>query len=160
MINILSIVCFFLLHDFYVSVSYMEYNSERNAIEIQKKIFFDDLELAIRNAYKVNNFDIVNDDQELVNHYIEKYLLENIKLTVNGKIEKFNYLGHEYVNGTIRCYFEVLNIRRLKEIDIHDTSLFLYFDGQENLVYFEMNNNLSTIRLKSPKLSEKIIFKN
>ena len=37
---------------------------------------------------------------------------------------------------------------------------FLHFDGQENLVYFEMNNTLSTIRLKSPKLSEKIIFKN
>ena len=47
MINVLSIVCFFLLHDFYVSVSYLEYDAERNAIEIQKKIFFDDLELAI-----------------------------------------------------------------------------------------------------------------
>ena len=160
MINILSIVCFFLLHDFYVSVSYMEYDAERNAIEIQKKIFFDDLELAIRKSYKLDNFDIINDDQERVIFYIEKYLLENIKLTVNGKIEEFNYLGHEYINGTIHCYFEVLNIRRLKNIDIHDSSLFLHFDGQENLVYFEMNNTLSTIRLKNPKLSEKIIFKN
>ena len=131
MINILSIVCFFLLHDFYVSVSYMEYDAERNAIEIQKKIFFDDLEVAIKKSYKIDNFDIVND-----------------------------YLGHEYTNGTIHCYFEVLNIRRLKDINIHDTSLFLHFDGQENLVYFEMNNTLSTIRLKNPKLSEKIIFKN
>ena len=160
MINIFSIVCFFLLHDFYVSVSYMEYDAERNAIEIQKKIFFDDLEVAIKKSYKIDNYDIVNDDQELVNFYIEKYLLENIKLTVNGKKEEFNYLGHEYTNGTIHCYFEVLNIRRLKEINIHDTSLFLHFDGQENLVYFEMNNTLSTIRLKNPKLSEKIIFKN
>ena len=160
MINVLSIVCFFLLHDFYVSVSYMEYDAERNAIEIQKKIFFDDLEVAIKKSYKIDNFDIVNDDQELVNFYIEKYLLENIKLTVNGKKEEFNYLGHEYTNGTIHCYLEVLNIRRLKDINIHDTSLFLHFDGQENLVYFEMNNTLSTIRLKNPKLSEKIIFKN
>ena len=153
MINVLSIVCFFLLHDFYVSVSYMEYDAERNAIEIQKKIFFDDLEVAIKKSYKIDNFDIVNDDQELVNFYIEKYLLENIKLTVNGKKEEFNYLGHEYTNGTIHCYFEVLNIRRLKEINIHDTSLFLHFDRQENLVYFEMNNTLSTIRLKNPILS-------
>ena len=160
MINILSIVCFLFLHDFYVSVSYMEYDAERKAIEIQKKIFFDDLELAIRKSYKLDNFDIINDDQERVNFYIEKYLLENIKLTVNGKIEEFNYLGHEYINGTIHCYFEVLNIRRLKNIDIHDSYLFLHFDGQENLVYFEMNNTLSTIRLKNPKLSEKSIFKN
>ena len=71
-------VCFFLLHDFYVSVSYMEYDAERNAIEIQKKIFFDDLEVAIKKSYKIDNFDIVNDDQELVNFYIEKYLLENM----------------------------------------------------------------------------------
>ena len=138
----------------------MEYDAERKAIEIQKKNFFEDIEIAIKKSYKIDNFDIVNDDQELVDFYIEKYLHENIKLTVNGKKEEFNYLGHEYTNGTIHCYFEVLNIRRLKEINIHDTSLFLHFDGQENLVYFEMNNTLSTIRLKNPKLSEKIIFKN
>ena len=41
MINILSIVSFFFVHEFYVSVSYMEYDVERKAIEVQKKIFFD-----------------------------------------------------------------------------------------------------------------------
>ena len=148
------------MHDFYVSVSYMEYDKERNAIEIQKKVFFDDLELAIRKSYGVDNFDIINDNIDTINTFIEKYLRDNIQLTVNGKKEKFNYLGHEYINGAIHSYFEVLNIKKLKDIDIYDTSLFLHFAGQENLVYFEMGNSLSTIRLRNPRSSEKIFFKN
>ena len=49
----------------------------------------------------IDNFDIVNDDQELVNFYIEKYLLENIKLTVNGKKEEFkvDQRFSEYITG-------------------------------------------------------------
>ena len=54
----------------------MEYDAERKAIEIQKKIFFDDLELAIRKSYKLDYFDIINDDQERVYFYFYKYLLE------------------------------------------------------------------------------------
>ncbi len=154
----LSIICFFFLHEFYVSVSYMEYDNDRNAVEIQKKIFFDDLELVLRKENNNKTFDILNSDPQLINQYIETYLISNMKIFINGKIYNFNYLGHEYVNGTINCFLEIKGIRKVKELQIEDTSLFSYFDGQENLIYFEMNNKLSTLRLKEPKLSDKIIF--
>ena len=154
----LSIICFFFLHEFYVSVSYMEYDNDRNAIEIQKKIFFDDLELALRNENNDKTFDILNSDPQLINQYIETYLISNMKILINGKTYNFNYLGHEHINGTINCFLEIKGIRKVKELQIEDTSLFSYFDGQENLIYFEMNNKLSTLRLKEPKLSDKIIF--
>ena len=48
MIKILSFLAIFFPHEFYVSVSYMEFDPKRKAIEVQKKIFFDDLELAIK----------------------------------------------------------------------------------------------------------------
>ena len=158
MINILYFISFLFLHEFYVSISYMEYDSERKAIEVQKKIFFDDFEIALKKKNNLDKFDILNSKTELVDNYIEAYLKENISFEVNNKVYDINYLGHEYINGTINCYYEVLKVKKIKNIIITDRSLFSSFDEQENLIYFEMMNKLSTIRLKNPNQKDEIIF--
>ena len=136
----------------------MEYDSERKAIEVQKKIFFDDFEIALKKKNNLEKFDILNSKTELVDNYIEAYLKENVSFEVNDKVYDINYLGHEYINGTINCYYEVLKVKKIKNIIITDRSLFSSFDEQENLIYFEMMNKLSTIRLKNPNQKDEIIF--
>ena len=158
MINILYFISFLFLHEFYVSISYMEYDSERKAIEVQKKIFFDDFETALKKKNNLDKFDILKSKTEIVDNYIEAYLKENVSFEVNDKVYDINYLGHEYINGTINCYYEVLKIKKIKNIIITDRSLFSSFDEQENLIYFEMMNKLSTIRLKNPNQKDEIIF--
>ena len=158
MINILYFISFLFLHEFYVSISYMEYDSERKAIEVQKKIFFDDFEIALKKKNNLDKFDILNSKTELVDNYIEAYLKENVSFEVNDKVYDINYLGHEYINGTINCYYEVLKVKKIKNIIITDRSLFSSFNEQENLIYFEMMNKLSTIRLKNPNQKDEIIF--
>ena len=158
MINILYFISFLFLHEFYVSISYMEYDSERKAIEVQKKIFFDDFEIALKKKNNLDKFDILKTKTEIVDNYIEAYLKENVSFQVNDKLYDINYLGHEYINGTINCYYEVLKVKKIKNIIITDRSLFSSFDEQENLIYFEMMNKLSTIRLKNPNQKDEIIF--
>ena len=158
MINILYFTSFLFLHEFYVSISYMEYDSERKAIEVQKKIFFDDFEIALKKKNNLDKFDILKTKTEIVDNYIEAYLKENVSFEVNDKVYDINYLGHEYINGTINCYYEVLKIKKIKNIIITDRSLFTSFDEQENLIYFEMMDKLSTIRLKNPNQKDEIIF--
>ena len=136
----------------------MEYDSERKAIEVQKKIFFDDFEIALKKKNNLDKFDILKSKTEIVDNYIEAYLKENVSFEVNDKVYDINYLGHEYINGTINCYYEVLKIKKIKNIIITDRSLFSSFDEQENLIYFEMMNKLSTIRLKNPNQKDEIIF--
>ena len=136
----------------------MEYDSERKAIEVQKKIFFDDFEIALKKKNNLDKFDILNSKTELVDNYIEAYLKENVSFEVNDKVYDINYLGHEYINGTINCYYEVLKVKKIKNIIITDRSLFSSFDEQENLIYFETMNKLSTIRLKNPNQKDEIIF--
>lgn len=152
-------IAFFLNHEFYVSVSYMEYDDERKKIEIHKKIFFDDLEQTIKDTFLDENFDIINSQENIANNYIEKYLKDNIEFFVNDKKQDFNYLGYEYEDGMVHCYFEVSKIKKIKKIKIKDTSLFNTFEGQENLIYFQLDQKLTTIRLKQPKLFDTIIFK-
>ena len=136
----------------------MEYDSERKAIEVKKKIFFDDFETALKKKNNLDKFDILKSKTEIVDNYIEAYLKENISFEVNDKVYDINYLGHEYINGTINCYYEVLKVKKIKNIIITDRSLFSSLDEQENLIYFEMMNKLSTIRLKNPNQKDEIIF--
>ena len=158
MINILSLLSILFAHEFYVSVSYMEYDSDRKAIEVQKKIFFDDFEIALKKKNNLKKFDILKSKREVVDNYIESYLNENVQFEINGKEHRINYLGHEYINGTINCYYEVLKIKKIKKLIITDRSLFSDFEDQENLIYFEMFNDLSVLRLKNPQQKEEIIF--
>ena len=160
MIKILSFLAIFFPHEFYVSVSYMEFDPKRKAIEVQKKIFFDDLELAIKKKNQLTNFDILNSNKEIVNQNIKNYLQENIDFIINGKPLDINYLGHEYINGTINCYFEILKLKKIKKLIIKDSSLFASFKDQENLIYFETLNDLQTIRLKNPNDTHEIIIPN
>ena len=138
----------------------MEFDPKRKAIEVQKKIFFDDLELAIKKKNQLTNFDILNSNKEIVNQNIKNYLQENIDFIINGKPLDINYLGHEYINGTINCYFEILKVKKIKKLIIKDSSLFASFKDQENLIYFEILNDLQTIRLKNPNDTHEIIIPN
>lgn len=149
----------FFVHDFFVSVSYIEYDDQRNAIEVHKKIFFDDFEKTLKQQFLNEDFDILKSNQILVDDYIMDYLTNNIEFVINDKKYDFEYLGHEYEDGIINCYFEINKIKKIKKIKIKDTSLFETFEGQENLIYFKANQKLTTIRLKDPILFYEIIIK-
>jgi len=155
---LVKLVLFF-IHDFFVSVSYIEYDDQRNAIEVHKKIFFDDFEKTLKKQFLNEDFDILKSNQILVDYYIRDYLTNNIEFVINDKKYDFEYLGHEYEDGIINCYFEINKIKKIKKIKIKDTSLFETFEGQENLIYFKANQKLTTIRLKDPILFYEIIIK-
>ena len=152
------IICLFLIHPYYVSVSESVYNQEKSSLQITKKIFYDDLELVLKNENKNENFDILNSKKDLVNSYIENYIQKNMLFKIDGKLKELKYIGHEIINSRINSYFEIINIKNIKSIEIKDTSLLDYFDNQENLTYFEIDNQRFTIRLRKDNVSKKIII--
>ena len=154
----LSYILFLCLHPLYVSVTDLVVDRDEQSIQMTKKIFFDDLELALRNENKNQTFDILQSNQNVINSYIETYLKKNIFIKINNNEVEMKYLGHEYTNGLINCYLEILNISNLVSFEIKDITLFNYFDGQENLIYFDIEDERFTIRLKNTTSSKKIIF--
>ena len=150
------ITSLFLIHPYYVSVSESVFNKDVSSLQITKKIFFDDLELVLQNENNNENFDILNSEKDLVNSYIERYIKKNMFFMVDGKPKEINYLGHEVINSRINSYFEIMNIKKIETIEIKDTSLLNYFDTQENLTYFEIDNQRFTLRLRKNNVSKKI----
>ena len=110
--TLFCLFAFFSFHEFYVSTSYMEYNDKKWSIQVQKKIFFDDFEIALRKFTGDEYFDIIKSNEDKINLYINNYLSENLSIKVNGKSFKLKYLGHEYKNGVINCFFEYSKIKK------------------------------------------------
>tara|TARA_B100001996_G_scaffold358495_1_gene323109 strand:+ start:507 stop:980 length:474 start_codon:yes stop_codon:yes gene_type:complete len=148
----------FLIHPYYVSVSDSVFNQNESSLQITKKFFFDDLELVLKKENKNENFDILNSEKDLVNSYIENYIKRNMFFIVDGKLKELNYLGHEVIDSRINSYFEIMNIKKIETIEIKDTSLINYFETQENLTYFEIDNQRFTIRLRKDNVSKKIVL--
>ena len=63
----------------------MEYDVERKAIEVQKKIFFDDFEVALKKKNKLNKFDILDNNWKL-DKFPEK--ITEAHLMCTGKPDK------------------------------------------------------------------------
>ena len=154
----LSYILFLSLHPLYVSVTDLVVDRDEQSIQITKKIFFDDLEFVLRNENANQTFDIIQSNPDLINSYTETYLKKNMFIKINNNDVEMNYLGHEYTNGLIHCYLEILNISNLVSVEIKDITLFNYFDGQENLIYFDIEDERFTIRLKNTIPSKKIIL--
>ena len=57
------------------------------AIEVQKKIFFDDFEIALKKQNNLKKFDILKSKRELVDSYIEKYLNDNIEFEADSILD-------------------------------------------------------------------------
>ena len=148
----------FLIHPYYVSVSDSVFNQNESSLQITKKFFFDDLELVLKKENKNENFDILNSEKDLVNSYIENYIKRNMFFILDGKLKELNYLGHEVIDSRINSYFEIMNITKIETIEIKDTSLINYFETQENLTYFEIDNQRFTIRLRKDNVSKKIVL--
>ena len=46
------------------------------------------------------------------------------------------------------CYLEIPKIKKIKNLKIKDNLLLDVYEGQENIVYLNINNKKSTFRLK------------
>ena len=65
--TLFCLFAFFSFHEFYVSTSYMEYNDNKQSIQVQKKIFFDDFEIALRKFTGDEYFDIIKSNEDKIN---------------------------------------------------------------------------------------------
>lgn len=127
-------------HEYYVSVTKVEYAQKQKAVQITSQIFIDDFEKLLRERYDENITLATKDEPEKVNDYINRYFLDKLKVSINGKNTYFKYLGKEYKDDIAYCYFEIENITEVKSIKVTNRILFDVFEEQQNIVRLKLNN--------------------
>ncbi|WP_445385590.1 DUF6702 family protein [Robiginitalea sp. IMCC44478] len=137
------------LHKFYVSVTNVDYSEKDQAIQMISRVFIDDMEAVLLERYDFRARLATPNESAQANDYIEKYFKAKFKLTVNGKVKDYKFLGTRYENDLLICYMEVSGIEKtaLESVGIENEVLTDLFEEQKNLVHFNILGSKKSVVL-------------
>jgi len=135
-------------HDYYVSVTNIEYNEEQQSLQIISQIFINDFEKLLRQRYDENITLNSKDEPKSIETYMQRYLSDKLKIKVNGNSVNFKFIGKEYKDDITYCYLEVENISEIKSLEVSNRTLFDIIPDQQNIVRLKLlNRNKSFLLL-------------
>ena len=157
----ISVILGFLLtfHPIHLSITEVEYNEKSRAIQMTTRIFIDDLELAIRKQTNEEELDLLEPGKgRTTNDLVRAYLAEHVKVKVDKKLAKTNYIGNEIEGPAIICYVEIENIKKFSTIEVTNKVNLEIHDDQSNLVNVNYKNKVKSIRLTNDTPTLSITF--
>ncbi len=147
-----------LFHPFYISLTDIRYSAANQNLEISQRIFWDDLEVALSDLDK-SNIDFLNpEDLGRLNSLVEKYLLSNIEILINGDKAKLKYLGYEIEDDAAWFYLESEKVSVPKEVSVSNVLLLEQFESQQNIINFFMEKKPKSLMLYRDNVSGNLNF--
>lgn len=146
-------------HPLHVSVTEIEFNEKNKSLEIMMRIFTDDLEEAIRRQQNDKSLNILHPPEgKTTDQIISDYLAAHLRLSLDGKIRKLNYLGHEVEADAVVCYIEVTGVKNWKYIEIRNNIITEVYDDQSNIINVTVNDKVKSLRLTESEQSGRLTF--
>ncbi len=140
-ILIFFVYCMMPLHPLHVSITNIDYDKDKQIVDVAIKLFPSDIEAAIFKNSGVNL--LLNSENEYFNSdsLINEYISNNFKLSFDGKtIKKMKYIKREKKQDALWFYFSFGNIN-CNTVEIENTLLFDIFNDQKNLVIINYGGN-------------------
>jgi hypothetical protein len=146
------------LHPIHISVTDIEFDEKAKSLEIMSRIFMDDLETALRERYKMPELDVLAPKDRTLDDMMREYFNEKFTVTLDRKLQRINYLGHEADGDSFVFYIEVTNVKKWKEIQVMNTVLMEKHPDQSNIVHVSVRGDIKSLRLKQDNPSDKLSF--
>jgi hypothetical protein len=141
------------MHPYFVSVTEINNNTADKTLEISCKLFTDDFEKTLENAFKTK-VDLVNPpDKKAMDKLINEYLQKHLALKVNDKNVALHYVGFEHESEAVYCYFVVNQVSGVKKIEATNSILHDFNENQINIMHVTVNGNRKSTKLDYPKSS-------
>ena len=148
---ILAMQCWHGPHPFYVSVTEIEHIPKEREVGISCKIFTDDFEYTLREAYrtKVDLFD--PSGKAATSNLISNYINAHLKIKINGKTTSPVFIGFEREAEATWCYFSISGVNEITKVEVMDELLYDYRKEQVNLIHVTVNNSRKSKRVAYPE---------
>jgi hypothetical protein len=137
----------FAAHKFYVSIYQINYAPEKKMLQITSRIFIDDLNEALLKKYKQKTFLGESNESAEDIALMNKYLLENFSIKLNGQPKTIHYLSREFENNVIICYFNVKDATKIKTMEVRNKALFELFSDQQNIIQVNVSGRKQNLLL-------------
>ncbi|WP_289024318.1 DUF6702 family protein [uncultured Salegentibacter sp.] len=161
----LILASFFLLsgfksgaHEFYLSVTEIEYNRQQQSLQIITRVFIDDFQNVLNQRYGAKLQLSEEAEEGAIAGNISKYFQQKLKLRVHGEELQLNYLGKEYDADQLILYIEVENVTPFNNIEVTNSILTDLFDDQKNIVHVKVNDKTKSLLLMRQQETEKLSF--
>jgi hypothetical protein len=146
------------LHPFYVSVTEINQNAREKTLEISCKVFAEDLEETLKKNYKTAVDLTLAGDKGALDKFIPDYINKHLSLVVDGKAVRLNYVGYEKDKESAYCYFQVDNVASVKKLDITNSILYDFNEGQINIMHIIVNGKRQSLKLNNPDKQANLTF--
>jgi hypothetical protein len=158
--GLLSVLTFcFYAHPIHVSVTEIEFDQNDEALEIMMRVFIDDLELTLRNDLSNPQLDILNPDSKTsVDELVKEYLRGHFTISLDNKVQKTNYLGHEREGQAFIFYIEVTDVKPWKTITVQNDIIMSTHEDQSNIIHVFKNDEVRSLRLTRNTPVDKLTF--
>lgn len=146
------------MHKYYISVTQIDYVAEQESLQIISRVFIDDFENALKAIYDENIALAEKDEAEIIDTYINQYLQDKIKLSINNKPVTSVFIGKAYEGDIVKCYLEVENVKHIKTFSITNRMLFDVYKEQQNIVKTKINSKNKSVILTYNKANALLKF--
>lgn len=138
-------------HPFYMSVTEMRYNPQRQALEVSCRIFTDDLENALK-KYNHTTLDVMQPkDRAAVDTMIARYLAQHLVIKADGKTAALKYLGYKIEGEAAWCFLEAGALPSLRQIDLQNDILYAEHESQSHMIHMMVNGKRQSVKIDNPK---------
>jgi hypothetical protein len=146
-------------HPIHLSITEIEHNEKSKALQMTMRIFIDDLELSIRKKMNDEELDLLEPGKgRTTDNLVKEYLAEHVRLKVDRKAVKINYLGHEIEGPAMICYIEIENIKKFTTIEVTNSVILETHDDQSNLVNVNYHDKVKSVRLTNDQPTASVSF--
>lgn len=145
-------------HPFYMAVTEINQNAQEKTLEIICKLFADDFEETLKKNFKTNVDLSSGKDKAVIDQYISTYFGKHFSMSVDGRPVKLTYVGFEKDKNSAYCYFQVDNVVQVKKLDVQNTLLHDFTDGQTNIVHAHISGKRQSTKLDYPAKVASFIF--
>lgn len=151
MLNSLINILLLILHPFYVSITSVDFNEPAQRMEISSRIFYDDLETALKDRRGLK-IDLINPtDKSVADSLLATYFRSHFRLSVNGEPVPLCYVGYEIDEDVAWCFFEATDVASVESLHIDNRILFEQFSKQSNILHVTAYGKRKSTKLDNPQ---------
>lgn len=139
------------LHPFYVSVTTIDQSRDKTSLEISARIFFDDLETALKDEFG-GKTDLKNSADNVKNsELIRQYFGRHFQIKADGKAVNTEFLGYTIEGEAAWCFLEAKGVKSVHHLEVYNSLLYSSFKEQIHIFHLNINGKKKSTKLNNPE---------
>ena len=142
--TLLLLSSFTLVHDFFISITSLDYNSESKKLEITCQFTAHDIEKAMVSLHDIDLNLGESNEYEKADSLLFSYFLSSFKLNDNATAQ-YNFVGKEVnLDETLWLYIETSEMEKPTQLTVENTFLIDEFEAQSNITHLNFGTKQQT----------------